>query len=163
VIRKNADFSEYVEKNEPPPGKPLAIHPPKFASDNNVRQVELWEILFAKEGEPMRTQIWSSVIVLASLQLIGGNTSRVQAGSFFGPCCYGSKYTDCYPGRSHNAFGSLNGTPCKRWHPLWGHWFNKYRMQLESCGCGGVAAAPIVPSTVAPPLAQSAQIVPPGQ
>jgi hypothetical protein len=108
----------------------------------------------------MRSQFWFSVLLLATVILIGGNAPRAEAGSFFGPCCYGSKFTDRYPGRSHNAFGSLNGSPCKRWHPLWNHWFNKYRMQLATCnGCAGTPAT-TVPTTIAPPLAQSAQVVP---
>lgn len=96
---------------------------------------------------------------LLTLVILLGSGSPAQAGSFFGPCCYGSRFTESYPARSHNAFGSLNGSRCSCWHPLWKRWYNKYRVQIGA-GNGDFGATSV--TTAAPPLAQPAQITPPG-
>jgi hypothetical protein len=118
-------------------------------------------ILFAKEGVPMRTKQLSCVLALTALALLGVKAPHAQAGSFFGPCCYGSNYTARYPARSHNVFGNLDGSPCRRWHPLWHHWYTKYSLQLEKCN-GCAASNPVTVALPRSPIsAGSTQIVPP--
>lgn len=61
--------------------------------------------------------------VLACAALLGLGASAARAGSFFGPCCYGSAYTYQYPNRSHNVFGCGPGYHCQAWHPFFRHRF----------------------------------------
>jgi hypothetical protein len=74
----------------------------------------------------MRIRLWFPALSASVLALICLSADRVQAGSFFGPSCYGSGYTNEYPNRSHNAFGCGPNTQCTARHPLFKHrWFRK--------------------------------------
>lgn len=66
----------------------------------------------------MRIHLLFPAFLSASLALFAFSTSQAQAGSFFGPCCYGADYTAQYPNRSHNVFGCGPCAPCKMWHPF---------------------------------------------
>lgn len=104
----------------------------------------------------MTMQRWSPGLAAAALTLLCLSADRVQAGSFFGPCCYGAPYTQEYPNRSHNVFGAAAGIQCPSRHPFFKHrWFRKH--QNAPCDGAAVNAMPgygapveVVPSPVAP-------------
>jgi hypothetical protein len=58
---------------------------------------------------------------LLSAAFFSFSAGGVQAGSFFGPVCYGAGYTYQYPNRSHNLFGCGPGCHCRAWHPFFRH------------------------------------------
>ena len=72
----------------------------------------------------MRSRFWLPVLSALALTPLG--FSAAQAGSFFGPSCYGADYAYQYPNRAHNVFGCGPGTQCTARHPLFKHrWFRK--------------------------------------
>jgi hypothetical protein len=75
--------------------------------------------LFPKEGIFMRSRFWLSILSATALMPL--TWSAAQAGSFFGPSCYGADYTYQNPNRSHNVFGCGPGTHCTARHPLFKH------------------------------------------
>jgi hypothetical protein len=80
----------------------------------------------------------------AALPLVLFGTAPSQAGSFFGPCCYGASYAQEYPNRGHIIFGSASGCQCPARHPF----FKRIR-----CKCGAnpgatPCGAPIVEGPV---------------
>lgn len=69
----------------------------------------------------MRIRLLSPALTSAALVLLSFSAGGTQAGSFFGPCCYGADYTYQYPNRSHNQFGCGPGTNCQARHPFFKH------------------------------------------
>jgi hypothetical protein len=64
--------------------------------------------------------------ILTSAVLFAISAGGAQAGSFFGPCCYGSDYAYQYPNRAHNVIGCGPGAHCQARHPIFKHrWFRK--------------------------------------
>jgi hypothetical protein len=59
--------------------------------------------------------------VLTSALLMSFSTAATQAGSFFGPCCYGADYAYQYPNRANNVIGCGPGAPCQARHPIFKH------------------------------------------
>lgn len=73
--------------------------------------------------------------VLAALALTPLGFSAAQAGSFFGPSCYGADYAYQYPNRAHNVFGCGPGTQCAARHPLFKHrWLRKHQNAMPDGG-----------------------------
>ncbi|HWG47035.1 MAG TPA: hypothetical protein VN688_30000 [Gemmataceae bacterium] len=71
---------------------------------------------------------WFPALSASALALICFSADCGQAGSFFGPTCYGAGYTNEYPNRSHNAFGCGPNTQCTARHPLFKHrWLRKHQ------------------------------------
>jgi hypothetical protein len=69
---------------------------------------------------------WIPALAAGALTLICFSADRAWGGSFFGPSCYGARYAEEYPNRSHNTFGCGPGTHCTARHPLFKHrWFRK--------------------------------------
>lgn len=66
----------------------------------------------------MRIRLLVPALVSTALTLLAFGACQAQAGSFFGPSCYGSDYTNQYPNRSHNVFGCGPCTRCQAWHPF---------------------------------------------
>jgi hypothetical protein len=66
-------------------------------------------------------RIYLLIPILSFAALLGLSGGNVQAGSFFGPLCYGADYTYRYPNRSHNLFGCGPGCHCQAWHPFFRH------------------------------------------
>jgi hypothetical protein len=110
----------------------------------------------------MRIHLLFAALTSATLALFAFSLSQAQAGSFFGPCCYGANYTARYPNRSHNVFGCGPCTQCKMWHPF----FPRLR-GLNQNGVGGgvpVNAMPAVSSPLVPnPAAQATLVAPSGK
>jgi hypothetical protein len=69
----------------------------------------------------MRIRLLSPALTSAALALFSFSAGGAQAGSFFGPCCYGADYPYQYPTRSHNQFGCGPGTNCQARHPFFKH------------------------------------------
>jgi hypothetical protein len=69
----------------------------------------------------MRVRLWLLAPTLTALALIGSSAGLAQAGSFFGPNCYGSDYAYQYPNRANNVFGFGPCTQCQARHPLFKH------------------------------------------
>jgi hypothetical protein len=67
----------------------------------------------------MRFHLLLPILICGAL--LGFSASAAQAGSFFGPVCYGADYTHRYPNRSHNVFGCGPCCHCQAWHPFLGH------------------------------------------
>ncbi len=66
--------------------------------------------------------------VLTSAALIALAAGGIQAGSFFGPSCYGQDYAYQYPNRAHNVFGCGPGTHCQARHPIFKHrWARRHQ------------------------------------
>ncbi len=63
--------------------------------------------------------------VVTSAALLGLGASSALAGSFFGPCCYGSDYAYQYPNRAKNVIGCGPGQPCQARHPLFHRLFHR--------------------------------------
>jgi hypothetical protein len=72
-----------------------------------------------KEGILMRLRLLIPVMTFAAL--LGLGAAGVRAGSFLGPVCYGARYTEQYPNRSHNVFGCGPGCHCQAWHGFFRH------------------------------------------
>lgn len=69
-------------------------------------------------------------LALTGAVLLGFSAGGAQAGSFFGPFCYGARYTNRYPNRSHNVFGCGPGCHCKACHPFFRHcWFRRKHVE----------------------------------
>jgi hypothetical protein len=104
----------------------------------------------------MRSRFW--LPVLAALVLTPLGFSAAQAGSFFGPSCYGAEYTYQYPNRSHNVFGCGPGTQCTARHPLFKHrLFRRNQNQgamAEGMPMNGVPMN-VVPSQYAPTVVEA--------
>ena len=95
----------------------------------------------------MMIRRWFPLFAAVALPLVLFGTTRSQAGSFFGPCCYGAAYAQQFPNRGHVLFGSASGCQCPARHPL---------CRRIRCKCGVNPAAPcgdtigVVPAPVPP-------------
>jgi hypothetical protein len=67
----------------------------------------------------MRFHLLLPPLILAAFLSFSAGDAR--AGSFFGPVCYGARYTDRYPNRSHNVFGCGPCCHCRAWHGFCRH------------------------------------------
>jgi hypothetical protein len=76
-----------------------------------------------KEGFLMRIRLL--LPILSSAALLGLSASGGHAGSFFGPCCYGSDYAYQYPNRANNVIGCGQGQPCQARHPFFHRLFRR--------------------------------------
>jgi hypothetical protein len=112
-------------------------------------------LAFTKEGIIMRLRLWFPALALTALALLLGSVDRVRAGSFFGPCCYGSSYAYEYPNRARNLFGCGPCSHCTARHPLFGRLFHKNQ-------AAPVDAMPAsAPMTATPPLAAPLEAIAP--
>lgn len=73
----------------------------------------------------MRIRLLLPAMTSAALTLLGLSAGGVQAGSFFGPSCYGADYAYDYPNRAHNYFGCGPGTHCQARHPFFHRLFHR--------------------------------------
>ena len=87
----------------------------------------------------MRIRLLYPALTSTALALLA-LSADAQAGSFFGPSCYGADYTAQYPNRSHNVFGCGEGCSCRAWHG-----FFRHRVTCCSC-CGQNNGMPITPT-----------------
>lgn len=78
--------------------------------------------------------------VLTSTMLLGFSVGGTQAGSFFGPSCYGQEYAYQYPNRAHIHFGCGPGGHCTARHPLFKHrLFHRHQnVPTEQMTCSGM-------------------------
>lgn len=98
----------------------------------------------------MRSRFCLPVFTALALTPLG--FSAAQAGSFFGPSCYGADYTYQYPNRSHNVFGCGPGTQCTARHPLFKHrWLRKQ----QNATADGAATNVMSPSHMATPIVEA--------
>jgi len=114
----------------------------------------------------MRVHLFLPALTLAVL--LGGSAGGVRAGSFFGPICYGARYTYQYPNRSHNLFGCGPDCHCQAWHPLLRHrWFRRHSdvpvdgipaQTMPGYGMPPVTGTPI--ESMQAPIVQSPMIAP---
>jgi hypothetical protein len=111
-------------------------------------------LAFTKEGVLMRIRHWFPVLAFTAVTFLVSTAGGVRAGSFFGPCCYGSSYAYEYPNRAHNVFGCGPCSQCTARHPLFGHLFHKNR----TAPVDGLATP--APLTAVPPLAPRIEAVP---
>ncbi|HEY7422644.1 MAG TPA: hypothetical protein VH682_00155 [Gemmataceae bacterium] len=93
----------------------------------------------------MRVRLWLPALTSVTLALIGFSARPAQAGSFFGPNCYGSDYAYEYPNRAHNVFGFGPCTQCQAKHPLFKHRLFHKNQDLPPNG-GGPANAMMAPN-----------------
>ncbi len=97
----------------------------------------------------MRIHLWLAAVSIAALGLIGLGAGRGEAGSFFGPCCYGARYAYEYPNRAHNVFGCGPCCRCTAWHPTFQHGCSR----KNSCGSAdgaGIPPGPAIAERIAP-------------
>jgi hypothetical protein len=115
----------------------------------------------------MTIRMWFPSLAAAALALSCLSTEQGQAGSFFGPSCYGADYAYQYPNRANNVFGCGPGTTCTARHPLFKHrWLRRH----QGAAAGGAPvnampvesmAVPVVPEAVHwSPAVQTTSIMP---
>ena len=75
----------------------------------------------------MRIRLLFPAMTSAALTLFGFGAGGAQAGSFFGPSCYGADYANQYPNRAKNQFGCGPGTHCQARHPLFHRLFHRHQ------------------------------------
>lgn len=114
--------------------------------------------------------------VLTSATLIALSVGGTQAGSFFGPSCYGQDYAYQYPNRAHNVFGCGPGSHCQARHPIFKHrWARRHQgapndgMPVHAMPGYGMPVnsmpveymqAPVVQSTVLPAPVHMTSVAP---
>jgi hypothetical protein len=117
----------------------------------------------------MMIRRWFPLFATIALPLVFLGANRSQAGSFFGPSCYGSAYADEYPNRAHNVYGCSSGCPCTARHPFFKrHWARKHQCApmngapvnaMPGNGVSvGVMPAPIAQAPLPPAPLQGASI-----
>ncbi len=104
----------------------------------------------------MRSRFCLPILLTAILALAGLRADGVRAGSFLGPCCYGARYTNRYPNRSRNTFGSYPCCPCPAWHPFFRSGLSVKRANAPVDG----TIISEMPAAATPTPAVSSQIVP---
>jgi hypothetical protein len=115
--------------------------------------------LMPKEGIFMRILSWLPAFSTAALAILSFGSGNLQAGSWFGPCCYGADYAYQYPNRAHNYFGCGPGQNCSARHPLFRHhWLRKN--QAAPANGGPVNAAPFEYAPAMPAPVATAPFLP---